>query len=279
MAINYETVEYVTNEILKSFETPDALAKSYLELDGRVKAGGLDLLPEDMRKDPALAVFKTLPDLAKGYVETKKMVGGIEKAPEKVDGYKWTPMANLHANVKADNILKELGPILHKAGLGNKSADIAQQGVLELLSNRMTAQDAARKDLIQKNETALRQEWGSEYDVKFDKVTKVMQSVMGPEAAADTGAIATALKGSPAFLKGMGKLISLLSEDSINSLGTETEKAPTDSTGALAEITKYNAEILSQGPKHPFNDERHPQHDAAKKKMNDLFKTAYPSAV
>lgn len=278
MPIQYETPEYLTSEDLKSFETPDALAKSYLELNTRVKAGGLDLLPEEMRKDPTISVFKTLPDLAKGYVETKKLVGGIERAPEKPDGYKWTPMANLHANVKSEAILKELAPIVHKAGLGNKSADIVQQGVLELLSNRNAALDQQKKDLITKNETALRQEWGGEYDARFDKITKVMMNVMGPEAAADTNAIATALKGSPAFLKGMGKLIGLLSEDSIKSLGDGQEKQITDAAGADEAIAKYNAEIIKEGSKHPYWDEKHADHDKAKKKMTDLFELKNKSA-
>ena len=89
--------------------------------------------------------------------------------------------------------------------------------------------------------------------------------------------IAAALKGSPNFLKGMGKIVGLLSEDSIKSLGDGGDKPITDSKAAKEAITALNAEITKQGLKHPFHDERHPDHDKVKKQMDDLFKLAYPS--
>ncbi len=276
MPITYGTPDYATNESLKSFDTPDSLAKSYLDLDARVKGGGIELLPEELRKDPALAVFKTLPDLAKGYVETKKMVGSIEKAPEKPEGYKFTPLANLNAKLKADVITTQLGGILHKAGMGNKAADVVNQGVLTLLSNNMAQQEKAKADLALANETALRGEYGSEFDAKFDKVVKVMQLVGGKEMAGETDQIAAALKGSPNFLKGMIKLTGLLSEDSIMNLGEGGDRPVTDAKGAQEAIQKYNSEILAGGIKHPYNDEKSPEHGTAKKKMDDLFKLAFP---
>lgn len=275
--IVFEDQTLAADETFKGFDSTDSLGKSYLEMNNRVKSGNIDLLPEEMRKDPAIAPFKTIPDLARSYVETKKMVGSIEKAPEKADGYKFTQLSGLHANVKPEGIQKELMGIAHKAGLGNKSADIVQQEVLGLLSARMVQQETARKDLIMKNETALRQEWGADYDAKFDKIVKVMIAAGGAEGMADTAGISQAMNGSPTFMKMMGKLVGMLSEDSINSLGEGADKPITDATGAQAEINKYNTEILSQGPKHPFNDERNAGHDAAKKKMADLFKMAYPS--
>lgn len=275
--IVFEDATLQGDETFKSFESTDALGKSYLELNNRVKGGGIDLLPEEMRKDPSIAAFKTLPELAKGYVETKKLVGGIDRAPEKLEDYKFTPLANLHPSVKSEAVQAELRTIAHKSGIGNKAADAMQQGVLTLLSNRMAQQETARKELSTKNETALRQEWGADYDTKFDKIVKVMTNVMGPEAAADTNQISAALKGSPHFLKGMGKLIGLLSEDSINSLGDGADKPITDAKGAQEAIQKYNAEIQQQGNKHPFWDEKNAGHAEAKKKMDDLFKQAYPS--
>lgn len=258
------------NEVFKSYETPDDLGKAYLDLHGKVSNGSIDILPEDMRKDPAITAFKSLPELARSYVETKKMVGAIEKAPEKPDGYKWSPVTGLHANLKAEEIQKALMPIAHAAGVGNKAADVFQQGLMKTLSGMLTQQEQARKDAALKAETELKTEWGADYDAKFDKIVKTMTLIGGKEMVAETGAIAAALKGSPKFLKGMGKLIGLLSEDSLKGLGEGVDQPITDAAGAQKEIDKYMQEINSKGMTHPYFNERDPEHENALKKMHDL---------
>lgn len=272
--VTYEAPELQGSEDLKGFTDTDSLGKAYLDLSGKVKGGSLELLPEEMRKDPALTVFKTLPDLAKGYLDTKKMVGGIKKAPETADGYKFTPMANLNANLKPETVLSEFKGVFHKAGLPNESADIVQQEVLTILSNRMTQAETAKKDLAMKNETALKQEWGADYDKKFDMVLKTLVRAGGNEAVAATDQVSKALGGSPVLLKALGKVFGLLSEDSIGSLGEPGEKQITEKTEAQANIQSSMLEI-SQDPKHPFNDPKHPKRDEFMTEWKRLHELAY----
>ncbi len=275
MPIPFTAPELQTNEAFKSYETPDDLGKAYLALDTRVKAGGLDLLPEDMQKDPAISRYKNVSEIARGLVETQKMVGSIEKAPEKPDGYKWTAMTGLHANLKAEEITKELMPIAHAAGMGNKAADIFQQGLLKSLSGKLMQQEQARKDAAMKSETELRQEWGADYDAKFDKIVKTMTLIGGPEMANETAAITSAMKGSPKFLKGMGKLIGLLSEDSLKSLGEGAEAPITDASGAMKAINDYTQEIAGTNGAHDYY-KNGPEGEKARKKMADLYALASP---
>lgn len=274
--VTYETPELQGNESLKGFADTDSLGKAYVELEARVKGGGIDLLPEEMAKDPAISVFKTVADLGKGYVETKKMIGGLDKAPEKADGYKFTPMANLNTDLKTEPILNQFKGIFHKAGLGNKAADIVQQEVLGVLSNGMAQSQQAKKDLALKNETVLRAEWGADFDKRFDSVVRVLTTAGGPEAIAETEAVSKALKGSPVLLKALGKITALLSEDSIGSLGAGVTPDITDAKTAQDAIAKMNQEINVQGKKHPFHDEKHPDHQKVKDEMMKLFKVAYP---
>lgn len=270
MPIPFADPTLQSNEMINKYETPDDLGKAYVDLNTRVSGGSIDLLPEDMRKDPALNVFKTLPDLAKGYLDTKKMVGGIEKAPEKPEGYKLTPMTGLHANLKAEGIVKALLPIFHASGAGNTVTDKIQQGVLTHLSNMITNQEKIKKENSLKAETELRTEWGADYDAKFDKIVKTMQVLGGPEMASETEAISSAMKGSPKFLKGMGKLIGLLSEDSLKSLGTDGAAPITNAAQAQEEINKYMKEITAGGTTHPYFNDKDPKHEEALKKMHDL---------
>lgn len=259
--LQFDLPDYQTNETFKQFDSTDALGKAYLDLDTRVKSGGIDLLPEDIRKDPAIARYKSLPELAKGLVETQKMVGGIEKAPEKPEGYKLTSMTGLHANLKAEGIVKSLLPIIHSAGLGNSQADKVQQGLLTTLSTMMVQQEQTKKDNFVKNETTLRGEWGTDFDARMDKLVKTWKSVGGSGNVKET---------SLDNIKALNKLVGFISEDALKSLGEPAQGPITDATAAQKEIDKYMQEITGKGKSHPYFNDRDPGHEDAKKKMHDL---------
>lgn len=275
MPITFTDPALQSNETFKTYETPDDLGKAYLDLNTKVSSGSLDLLPEDMRKDPAISRYKNVSEIARGLVETQKMVGAIEKAPDKPEGYKWTKMEGLHANLKSDDIQKALMPIAHAAGVGNKAADVFQQGLMKTLSTMLTQQEQVRKDSSMKAETSLRSEWGADYDAKFDKIVKTMTLIGGPEMAGETSAITSALKGSPNFLKGMGKLVGMLSEDSLKSLGEGVDAPITDATGAKKAIDEFTAEIASSNGTHAYYKSGL-EGDKARKKMAELFTLMQP---
>lgn len=266
MAITYENQELLTNETIKGFDSPDALAKGYLDLHAKVSSGSIDLLPEELRKDPAIAPFKNLTDLSRGYVETKKMVGGIKKAPEKADDYKFTQMSNLHANVKQDAITARLKGAFHKAGIHNEAADIVSQEVLTMLNNEIMQGEAGRKDRASKAETALRQEWGDKYDQNLDRVVKVLTAAGGEDAIRETAAVSQALKGSTILLRSLSKLTGFLSEDVIGSLGGGQETQITDKTEAQKKIN----EIITSDKGKVLTNDKHPDYAKVKKEWDDL---------
>lgn len=263
--VAYETPELQSNEALKGFADTDSLGKAYLDLQGRVTGAGLDLLPEEIRKDPAIAAFKTLPELAKGYVETKKMVGGFEKAPEKAEMYKFNAPEKIHPGLKSEAIQNGLRGIFHEAGLGNKAADTVQAKVIGMLSAGMEKADIAKKENATKTETELRQAWGADYDKKVDGILKVMVAAGGADVLKETDAIRTAMKGSPTFLKTMGKIVGMLSEDSIGSLGDGDTPAITDKDAAQKRIN----EIIQTKSDAVLND-KHPEHKAIKEEWEKL---------
>jgi hypothetical protein len=259
------------NEVFKSFPDQDALAKGYLDLKTRVDGGSIDLLPEDLRKDTAISPFKNVNDLARSYVETKKLVGGIKKAPETPEGYKFTQLQNLHPNLKAENVLKPLMPLFHKAGIHNEAADQLQQGILTLLSQANAQSDQAKKDLAAKNETALRAEWGDKYDTNIDRVTKVLQRAAGKDAKIETDALAVALKDAPTALRALERLTSLLSEDSIGKLDVgATPQQVNDKQAAMAEIERLKLEYAKDPNGNPIVNAKHPEHEKAWGEWNRL---------
>ena len=266
MPIPYADQTLATNADLTSFDTPDSLAQAYVALNTKVKAGGVDLLPEDLQKDPAISRYKSVAEVAKGLVETQKLVGGIEKAPGKPEEYKFNPVTGIHANVKAEGIVKALAPIFHGAGVGNTAADKIQQGLLTQLSGMMVAQEENKKQTLLKNETTLRGEWQGDYDARMDNMQKIWKNVGGVGNVKESGI---------ENIRALAKLTGFLSEDSLKSLGEEPKAAITDATAAQAEIAKYTAEISATGGKHDYYLSG-PKGDAARKKMDDLFALMKP---
>lgn len=258
------------SESVKSFETPNDLAKAYHELNTKISSGDISILPEDIRKDPTVAKYKTVSDLAKGHVEATKLVGSIKKAPETPDGYKFTPMAGLHkglANVVETQ--KALGTMFHKAGLHGEQADMLQQQILNSLSTGLQKNDEFKAQRGQQVETELRKEWGENYDKNLGNVVNILKRCGAEDLANNIG-------GDAISLKAISKITSLLSEDSVGKLGSSTNTgSPSTKDGALQALKEFNKQVQLQGQKHPWLDKKNPDNEKVTEEYNKLFEVAY----
>lgn len=264
--------EMQANEAFKDMPDTATLATKYLELHGKSTTGDISLLSEETRKDPSLASFKNINDLAKSYTETKKLVGTIKKAPETADGYKFSAVEGLDPEFKsASDTQKALAGIFHKAGIDNDKADLVQKEVLATLNGGMLKSREARKATALANETKLREEWGGDYEKNFSQVQNVLMRVGGEEAIKAVGDLGGALKSNVTALKIVHKLISKLSEDSITSLGAAPQSTPDkDAAGKrIAEMIK-DREIGKA-----LTNERHPDHAKYTKEWNEMNALAY----
>ncbi len=268
MAIQFETPELQTNESLQSFENTDSLAKSYLELHGRASTGDISLLPEDIRKDPSIAKYKNVNEVAKAYVEANKLIGGIKHAPGKAEEYKFTDLKDLHPGVASgvDGTRKFLAAQFHALDIDNERADKMQQAILQGLHNSMVKQEEARGIKAKEVESQLRNDWGAEYDKNKANVENIFKR-LGVE---DYG---KEISSDPVKLKAIHKLTSMLSEDSVGKLGEGTQSSVDIKTkeGALKALEEFNVEVKAKGKEHPFY-----KGDAATvERYNKLLEVAY----
>ena len=267
-----ETPELQANESIKSFQDQDALAKAYVELEGRVKSGDINVLPEDIRKDPSISKYKTVSDVAKGYIEANKLIGGIKHAPRTADEYKFTQIQNLHAGLAkgAPETQKFLAALAHSLDMDQDRADKLQQSVLGALNTSLTKQEEARTAKGKEVETALRNEWGNDYEKNKNNIENIFKR-LGVED------LASAVGGNSVYLKAVHKLTSLLSEDSIGKLGEGTNSSIDVKTkeGAQKAIKEFNDKVLKEGLKHPFNDAKHQDHKKTVEEYNKLFEVAF----
>ena len=275
MPITYEDSALGTNEAVKSFEKTDDLAKAYLDLHGKVAAGSIDLLPEEVRKDSSISPFKTVADVAKGYIETKKLVGSIKRPPADAAGYKFSNVDGLDPNLKPDaGFQKMISEEALKAGLPMEHADFAHKVAMTFLNQRILEQKKIQEEKFKTNSAALKQDWGADYEKNIKNVERVFKQIGGDEMLAAVGGT---LANAPVALKGFAKLVSLLSEDSIQSLGGhEGDGGATDAEEK--EYQEYRTALQTQDLKHPYFNEKLPGHMKSVERFTYLNKRHYEKA-
>ena len=270
--MSIEFTDTTLAEPLKSYESVDALGKAHVELQNRIASGDIGILPEDLRKDPTVAKYKNVVELAKGHIEAQKLVGTIKHAPAKVEEYKFTALKDLHPGVakSVEATQKFIATRLHALDIDNDRADKLQQDILMGLHNGMVQQDKVRADKAKEVETALRGEWLENYDKNKANVENIFKR-LGLE---DYG---KEISGDPIKLKAMHKLTSPLSEDSIGKLGDNTSTSVDTKTkeGAKKALDELMSDIVKTGKTHPFNDEKHKDHVATVKKYHELTEVAF----
>jgi hypothetical protein len=263
-------VEYT--DAVKTFETPNDLAKAYHELNTKVSSGDISLLPEDIRKDPIISRYKNINESSKALIEANKIISGIKKAPETPEGYKFSELQNLHKGLtNIDETKKGLALMFHKVGLDNEKGDALQQMILTALSTGLGKNDENRAAKSKEVETKLRGEWGVNYDKNFGNVKNVLERI-------GLGDLVTDLAQNPQRIAGFHKLTSLLSEDSIANLGAEGSGSggePKTNAEGLAALKTFNEEVTAKGRSHPLLDDKNPEHKKTVEKYNKLMNIVY----
>lgn len=244
----------------------------------------IESLPEELKNDPNISKYKSSEELAKGHLNAVKLVGAkgviipgkdakpeeVEKfynalgRPEKPEGYKLTPIENLHPSIKekytpeAEAVFKAE---MHKIGLTNAQVDALHKWYFENASKGELLKEQATEKAIKDGEAALRQKYGKEYDIKLANAIKIVKKFGGQEAIdalGDTGS-------HPAVVKMMMEISNHFSEDMIKSFG---EKKTEGSNAAKEKIKTILAD-----KSHPYwkGDSE------AIKEVTKLYQEAYPN--
>ncbi len=159
-------------------------------------------------KDTPIGKYKILGESFKGYSEAQKLIGakGViipgEKAeqveidkfynsigrPEKPEGYKLSPLENLHPELKITPE-SEAGfkAFIHKHGLTAKQADGLYKEYFSMMSQSLVKRDEKLTADKHSAETALRTELGPEFDNSLSKARWLIDKFGGKEARESFG--------------------------------------------------------------------------------------------
>lgn len=263
--------------------------------DGTPGGGGTptdwrSTLPEDIRSHASLKDIADIPTLAKSYVHAQQLVGAEkilkpqqnwgEKEwtafyqqlgrPEKPEGYSFkVEKEKLPAGISLDDTrLNEAKLELHKLGLSDKQAAGALQYYLDRMIKEHTDISTSAENQRQQAITALKQEFGDNFDQKVNIAQAVVKKFGGPELQE----VIDSIGNNPGFIKLFSAIGEAMMDDTARGGGDGL--IVTDAAAALSEINqlKGNAEFQAA-----LGDRMNPGHRGALERWTALHEKAYQS--
>ena len=219
---------------------PEATPAPAIETPAEVASGGsgnefLNMIPEDLREHPSLSPIKDVPNLARSYVNSQKLIGADKLPlptnptdedldriadrlgrPETASGYEIA----VDGNIITEEAAQDFAQMAHATRLTPAQAN----GILEYYKNRVEGSVQADAEARHQSQidasNQLKAEWGSNYDKRVELAQGLANEL------SDTQAITrivledgTNLGDHPEFIKAFAKFAefrqSVTSEDTV----------------------------------------------------------------
>ncbi len=153
--------------------------------------------------------------LAKSYAALETKFHATRTAhgevPETAEGYQLKPAELPEGVAWSEDAAKRFATVFHAKGVSSEAAKEITQTFMELEAANHTALSEAYEKQIQDGTAALKKEWGGNYDARVGKVKSVVAS-LGYDPADAT------LFSNPKVVSFLGKVVGMLSEDSVASM-------------------------------------------------------------
>lgn len=225
-------------------------------------------LPEDLAGDPSLANIPDVSTLAKAFVDTKKMAGGMVKIPgpettdEELDTFysKLRPESadkyeiqreGFPEGLEYDEKMEKL--FLDEVAFPNGLSKRQAQSAIEWWNKMAVAMNDEMSNAKQEAQEALKQEWGQGYDANMGLAKQVAQKLGGQEYADGLGDM------DNITLKILSQIGKMTGDDSV-------VKGQVSKTSAQEQLDK-----IRKDANHPFNNRMHPEHRKAREQVLALF--------
>lgn len=237
-------------------------------------------LPDDLKNDPTLSNFKDIESLAKTVVHQQKQMGNRIPIPKDEEGFNElyaklgrpdeptayeTKVPDDMAEYFGEPQLNEFKNVAHKIGLNQSQVDALinyQTGAIQHQLENEPAMLAAQKD---ETETALKQDWGLDYNKNMKAAQRALQ-VYGDEEIMDL--MNTSAGNHPAVVKLFARLGAEVTEDMTQN--TQNNTLAANKLDAQDEINSvYN------NPTHAYFDQKNPEHKVAVERMRQLMEKVH----
>ena len=219
---------------------PEATPAPAVETPAEVASGGsgnefLNMIPEDLREHPSLSPIKDVPNLARSYVNSQKLIGA-DKLPlpanptEEDMGKIWDRLGRPEAasgyeivvdgTVVTEEVAKSFSEVAYELGL-NKTQTSKLMDFY-----KSSAEDTIKEDIEKRNQNqidsvnALKAEWGTSFEKKVGQAKAIADEFSDTEAITKIVLQdGTNLGDHPEFIKTFAKFAefrqSVTSEDTV----------------------------------------------------------------
>lgn len=250
------------------------------------------------KDDPNFNKYKTADEFYKGYRNLIETVGkkgvivpddkskpeDVEKfyntigRPEKPEGYKISPLENLHKSIEiTPDSVAGYQMLAHKHGLTQKQADGLNKDYLSMMNKVAVENERLEIEAAKASEEKLKGEWGSKFEANRDAIARAIIIAGGQEALDAMGGV-NGYGNNPVILRALGNLVSLIGEDSMNTFKAERGAGSASGSGGNETPDQAVAKIqaMESDPHGAFLDAKHPDHAKAHEERTRLYKIAFP---
>jgi len=247
-----------------------------------------EVLAPEVRDAGFLKNIKDIPTLVKTLENAQKMIGADKIAipgqgstqddwknvfrklglPEKPEDYKVEVDAKFQDKIDKD-FMGEFSKAAHAAGILPSQAKQVAEWFSEANEKAFQAQEQAIQQLVDKQISDLKTEWGGAYEQNVTQAKAGMTEIMTPaeqELIRKSG-----LGRNPLFIKAMQRVGAMVAEDKTTTGNEGDERVRVlDPSGARAEINTLKAKGS------PYWDPSHENHGKVKARVRELYKQAFP---
>ena len=290
-----ETVEVQETPALAEAQETPALAEAP-QATGYDWKGLRGTLPDEMREHTLLDTFDEsgFEGLVKEHINLQRLVGGekvtkpTEKSPpedwdrfynslgrpEEAGGYDLGDFAPPEGVPWDDGLQGKMLEEFHKAGLSSKQANDVMRGYLDAQTQSFESMQEQMVSAGQQSEQALREAWGAEFDGNSQLATRAFKATFGEsfEQIASLVVDGKMLGDHPVFIKAFHNLGSRMQEDGFAGASATSGFAQTPESAQM-QIAEMEA---SREIQQAYTDRGHPEHGAVKRKLDALYRAAYP---
>ena len=240
-------------------------------------------MPEGLRDEPSLQTFDSVDKLAKSYVNAVKKIGGdpnnMINLPQ--EGESWDNVYNQLGRPEhptgydfgddPEGDLEGFSQFSHDIGLSQEQAENILGLYNEIQQDEAEGLQQGIKDLEVQTTIDLQREWGKNFDGNMDYAKRAYAQFASPELSEILDG--TGLGNHPSMIKAFSKIGQMLGEESL-AVGTGLGQNQMSPQMAQEEIQSLYAD---KDFSKSYRDNRDPNHATAMKRMDRLFRTAYPS--
>lgn len=263
------------------------------------QASWRDGLSDGLRDHAALKGFGSIDDLAKEHVNLQGLIGrkgvippaadageeawgkfynelGRPASPDKYDLGDFKPPEGLPWSAETQGVM--MG-VLHKAGLNNAQVRAVLDGYGQSMQAQYQGMQAELDRQLETTRTALKKEWGGDFDTKVALGTQAAAALFGDQldtVRAMRMADGSMLLDNPLIVKAMVKAGESIGGETLGlGKGGGAADPLRSAAAAKAEIERIRKEqALSKPGEHVLDNKRHPEHQALTQRLQQLYKVA-----